>query len=148
MPHPGRVGVCQFVDQDQLGLASECQVEIEFLELASAVLDFTARKQLEPQHELSGFATLVVLDESHDHVALLIAHQVASDLQHAVGLAHPWREPEEDLELPAPRLKFLLLHPFQQCIRIGSVGWFTHASKGPFTTTVWPRTGATRQAPG
>jgi hypothetical protein len=52
----------------------------------------------------------VRLDEADDHVEVLLAHQVPRDLKHAVGLADPRGEPEEDLELAPLRAGLFGLH--------------------------------------
>ena len=51
MPAVRSVGVGELVDDDQLGLALERRVEVEFLERASVVFDLAPRQDFEPLDE-------------------------------------------------------------------------------------------------
>ena len=123
MPAVGRVGVGELVDDDQLGLARERRVEIEFLERAAAVFDLAPRQDFEPLDERARLGAAMGLDEPDDDIDAFV-FQAPGVLQHGVGLADAGRRAEEDLQ-PA---RSLPPERGQKRVRIrasgvGSVGW-------------------------
>jgi hypothetical protein len=60
--------VRQLVDQDQARLARQCRVEVEFSELAAAVLDLRRRQHRQPDQQRGGLAAAVGLDDTGHHV--------------------------------------------------------------------------------
>ena len=63
MPAVGSVGVGELVDDDQLGLARERRVEIEFLERAAVIFDPAPRQDFEPFDERARLGAAMRLDE-------------------------------------------------------------------------------------
>ena len=117
------VGVGEFVDDDQLGLARQRPIQIEFLDRASVVFDLMPRQDFEPLDERARLDAAMSLHEPDDDIDPFV-FQAPRVLQHGVGLADPGRSAEEDLQparsLPAERR--------QKRVRIrasgiGSVGW-------------------------
>ena len=58
------VGVSELVDDDQLGLARQRRVEIEFLDRAAVVLDLAPRQDFEPLNERARLGAAMGLDEA------------------------------------------------------------------------------------
>ena len=117
------VGVGELVDDDQLGLARERRVQIEFLERAAVVFDPAPRQDFEPFDERARLGAAMSLDEPDDDIDAFVL-QAPRVLQHGVGLADAGRGAEKNLQparsLPAERR--------QKRVRIrasgvGSVGW-------------------------
>ena len=123
MPAVGSVGVGEFVDDDQLGLALERRVEIEFVDRAAVVFNPAPRQDLESFDQRARLGAAVRLDEPDDDVDAFVL-QAPRVLQHGVGLADAGRGADKNLQpasgLPAERR--------QKRVRIrasgiGSVGW-------------------------
>ena len=110
-----RVGVGEFVDDDQLGLARQRGVEIEFLDRAAAILDLAPRQDFQPLDQRAGFGAAVRFDEPDDDVDAFF-FQAPRVLQHRVGLPDAGRCAEEHLQpargFPAERR--------QQRVRVGA----------------------------
>ena len=100
------VGVGELVDDDQLGLALERRVQIEFLDRAPVVFNHAPRQDFEPLDERARLGAAMSLDEPDDDIDAFV-FQAPGVLQHGVGLADPRRRAEKDLEparsLPAER---------------------------------------------
>ena len=96
-----RVGVRQFVHQDQRGPPRQRCVQVEFLQRDAAMRHLAPRQHFEPLQQRFGFLALVRFDVPADHLdpVLLLA---AGRFQHRVGLAHARRGAEKHLQ-PAPR---------------------------------------------
>ena len=127
MAAAGRVGVGEFVDQDDLRPAGEDGVEVHLLEPAALVLDAPARNDLETLEQRLGLLPAVGFDDADDDVvAVLLAG--ARRLQHFVGLADAGSGADEDAQLADAAL----LSPgrFQQGVGrrspVGIVSFFRH----------------------
>src|SRR5262249_28300984 len=93
----GNVGVCEFVHEDDGGLAGEDGVEVHFLEERAFVLDFLARDGFELGDEfLDAFAT-VGFDDADDHV-FATAVTANGFAEHGESLADAGRVTQEELE--------------------------------------------------
>jgi hypothetical protein len=97
MPAVGSVGVGEFVDDDQLGLARQSRVQIKFVEGAAVIFDLTPRKDFEPFDERARFGAAMRLGKPNDNIDAFIS-QASRVLQHGVGLADAGRGPEENLQ--------------------------------------------------
>ena len=117
----GRVGVGQLVDEDQRRLAGQRAVEVELLQRGAAVLDGTARKDLEPAQQRLGLGPAVQLDVADHEVDTVIA-LLTGGLEHRVRLADAGRGAEEHLQLAATLSSLQLLDAGQQRIGIGPGG--------------------------
>ena len=117
MPAVRSVGVCELVDDDQLGLAGKRRVDVEFLERAPVVFDPAPGQNFEPFDERARLGAAMRLDEPDDDVDAFIS-QAPRVLQHGVGLANAGRSAEKNLQpariLPAERR--------QKRVRIGASG--------------------------
>ena len=100
------VGVGELVDDDQLGLARQRRVEVEFLDRAAVILDLAPRQDFEPFDERARLGAAMRLDEPDDDIDAFVL-QAPRVLQHGVGLADAGRGAEEHLQpargLPAER---------------------------------------------
>ena len=81
----GRVGVSEFVDDDQLRLPLERRVDVELADGVAAVVDHAARQDLESLEESARLGAPVRFDEADDDVDALVL-QPTRALQHRVGL--------------------------------------------------------------
>ena len=138
MPAIGSVAVSELVDDDQLGLARQRRVEIEFLDRAATVLDRAPRQDFKPMNERARLGAAVGLDQADDDIDPLVL-EAPRVLQHRVGLADAGRGAEEDLQpaggLPPERR--------QKRVRIGasivgSARWGHRRSSGITTTLADP----------
>ena len=93
----GGVGVSEFVDDDQLGLARQRRVEIEFLDRPAMVLDLPTRQDFKPMNERARLGAAVGLDQADNDVNAFVL-EAARVLQHRVGLADAGRGAEEHLQ--------------------------------------------------
>ncbi len=116
MVRAGRVGVSQFIDQNDSRASSEHGVEVHFLQDDSAILDPAARHLFESVDQGGGLGPAMRLDETDDDVHALVA-QALSFLQHLERLADAGGEAEVDLE-PAP---LLLANQRQEILRRGPI---------------------------
>jgi hypothetical protein len=100
---PGRIGVRELVDQDQLGRAREDRRQVHLLDRRAAVLDAAAGEHLEPRDQRRGLRPPVRLHEADDDVAAGFRLRLAL-LQHPVRLADARGHAEEDLVAAALRI--------------------------------------------
>ena len=96
----GRVGVREFVDDDELGLARQGGVDVEFLEGAAAIFDLAARQDFQTFRQGARFRPTVRLDETDDDVDA-VQLQGPRLRQHGVGLADAGRGAQKDAQLAA-----------------------------------------------
>ena len=99
----GRIGVGEFVDDQQRRLQRQRAVEVELLHGVTMVELRTAGQDLEPVEQRQGLGASVRLDEAH-HDRHPLALQLARGGQHRIGLADAGRGTDEDLEPAAPVL--------------------------------------------
>ncbi len=90
----GRIGVGELIDDDQLRLPRQGGVEIEFLQYASAIIDFTARQNLQPFGQRRRLGAAMGLDQA-DHNVLAVIPGFFRAQQHGVGLADPRRRAQK-----------------------------------------------------
>ena len=113
----------ELVDDDQLGLALERCVQIEFLKRPPVVFNPAPRQDFESLDERAGFGAAMSLHETDDDIEAFI-FQAPRVLQHGVGFADPGRGAEENLQparsLPAERSE-KRVRIRASCI--GSAGW-------------------------
>ena len=106
MPAFRCVGVGELVDDDQLGLARQRRVDVEFGDGAAVVFENAARQDLEPLDERARFRAPVGLDEADDDVDAFLL-EAARVLQHRIGFPDAGRGAEKHLQpahaLPAER---------------------------------------------
>ena len=95
------VGMGQFVDEGDAGMAGDEGVQVHLVEQAALVRDRPARDQLEAFDEGLGFGAAVGLDDA-GHDVHPVPQLGAGRGQHLVGLAHARGGAEEDLEEAAP----------------------------------------------
>ena len=114
MPAAGRVGVGEFVDQHDLRPPRLDRVDVHLVEGLAAILDASARDDLEPFEQRLGFLAAVGLDHP-DHDVVAVLEPGAGLLQHLVGLADAGRRADEDLQLTGAA--FLAPGRFEQRFR-------------------------------
>ena len=113
-----RVGVGVFVEQQQGGTATQRCVEVELHQLAAAILDRNPRQDLETLQQRLCLLAAVGLDDTHDHIDPLEQPPLTGG-QHFVGLPHPRRHAEVDLQ-PAASLTLGFL---QKRVGVGTGGF-------------------------
>ncbi len=118
---PGRVGVGQFVHQDDPRMPRERRVEVELAQRDASVLDLERRQGLKPFQQGVCLGALVGLHVAHHQIHARRSLPLRR-LEHGVGLTHSRHIAEEDLELAARRTPLLLLQSLQQAVRIRSFG--------------------------
>ncbi len=82
----GRIGVREFVDDDQFRTPLQGAVEVEFLNRASLPFHLAARQDFEVADQPLGVGAPMRLDEADDDVDALLLEQPRA-LQHRIGLA-------------------------------------------------------------
>ena len=106
VPAIGSVGVSELIDDDQLGLARQRRIEIEFLDFAAVVFNPAPRQDFEPVNESARLGAAMGLDKADDHIDAFVP-ETPRILQHRVGLADAGRGAEEHFQpargLPAER---------------------------------------------
>ena len=110
-----RVGVGEFVDDDQLGLARQRRVYVEFLDDLAAIIDFSTRKNLQVLGERLRLLASMGFDETDEDIDAIGAAR-AGALQHRIGLADAGRRAEKNAQ-PAARRGF---RHGEQSVRIGA----------------------------
>lgn len=98
------IGMGQLIYQDELGLAGQSGVQIEFPQGDALVGYDQGRKALQTFHQFHGGGSDMGLNIPGHHVHAHIFHLVGH-LQHGIGFPHAGRIAEKDLEpaLPDPR---------------------------------------------
>ena len=109
-----RIGVGEFVDQNDLRPAGQDGVDIHLVEPLPAMFDAPARDDFEALEQGLGLLPAMGLDHADDDV-VAIALAGARLLQHLVGLADAGRRADEDLQLAGAA--FLAPRCFQQGFR-------------------------------
>jgi hypothetical protein len=97
---PGSVGVGEFIDQGNLGLACEDRVKIHLFESGSSVVVGHARNDFKIAHLSVRLRSTVRLDVTNHHVRTAVATSPPF-VEHPVGLADPGRGSQVDAELAA-----------------------------------------------
>ena len=92
-----RIGVRQFIKQQEARLAAERAVDVEFAQLHAPVVILAARKNFVPIEQSLGFRATMGLDDS-DNDPQSFTCPVAGVLQHRIGLADAGPGAEEYLE--------------------------------------------------
>ncbi len=87
----------QFVDECDLGMASEDRVDIHLGEVAAAVVDGAARDDLEVADGFGGVWPTVGLDETDDDIGAAFGPTMAF-AEHREGLADAWGRAEIDAQ--------------------------------------------------
>ncbi len=123
--HPRRVGVREFVDQQQGRTSCERRIEIELVDIA-AWHGGAIRDAIEPLEQPLGFGAPVRLHVAHHHIDAFRV-PAPSRFEHRVGFADARRGAKEDLELAASQPCFLCLHVAQQ--RVGIIATFDHRAQ-------------------
>ena len=77
----GRVGVSEFVDDDECRPARQSGVEIEFHQRMAAIGDWLTRQNLQPLEKLGGLGPAMRFDQADDNV-LALAFQPLRLRQH------------------------------------------------------------------
>ena len=116
MTAAGRVGVGEFVDENQRRAPGEDGVDIHLVEHAALVVDLPARDDLKAFDQRLGFLAAVRLDDADHHVDP-VGQSGAARHQHLVGLADAGRRAEENPQTTA----LLPLRMIEQRVGRGSV---------------------------
>lgn len=119
----GGVGGGEFVNDDELRLARQRRVDVEFLEHVPAIFDSVARQDFVALDQSGRFLPPVALGEADDDIDALQL-QGAGLGEHGEGLGDAGRRAEEDLELAAPLLadgksRWQEVHPDRAVCRDG-----------------------------
>ena len=115
MPAVGRVGVGEFVDDDQFRATAQRGFEIELLDPRALDIDDAARQNFEIADQRLRLGAAMRFDDADDDVAALALQRLRA-LQHRVGLADAGRRAEKH-EQPAA---LPLLGQRQEGIRVGT----------------------------
>src|SRR5215510_14624331 len=98
MPAPGRVGMGQLVDEDNLRSACEDGVEVHLFEPLTFIFDASTRNDVEAfQKRFRLLSPVRFHDPDYDIVAILLPG--ARGQQHLISLADPGRGTDEDPDL-------------------------------------------------
>ena len=89
------IGVGEFVDEHDLGMAGQNRVEVHLLECRPPIVEAAARHDLEVGELLGGAGAAVSLDVGNDHVGAAVA-AAATLVQHREGLSDARRGAEVD----------------------------------------------------
>lgn len=100
MPAFGRIAMGEFVEDQEFGTAHQSPIQIELLQLASAIFEQTARQHLQPLQEARRLAAPMRLDKADHHIDAFV-RQTPRALQHGEGLADARCRAEKDLEASA-----------------------------------------------
>jgi hypothetical protein len=98
MPRAFRVRVGQLVDEDQLGVASQCRFEVEFPQADAAIWNRPSRKDFQPFQEHFGLRPTVRFDVPHDDIHAIGA-LAPCGFQHGIGLSNTRCVAEKDFQL-------------------------------------------------
>ena len=120
MARTRRIGVRQFVHQDQRRMALERGIQIELAQLRIAVFHQARRQDFQPFQQLLRLGALVRFHIARHHVQPFRA-PLARSQQHAEGFADTGGGAEENLQAAAAAPGFGALHFFQQGIGIGTL---------------------------
>ena len=115
----GRVGVRQFVDQNERRPARERRVEVEFLDRRALDVEHQRRQLLQAVEQRRGLGTAVRFQQPDDDVGAG-ARLLVRRGQHRVGLADAGGGAEEDLQPAAALARGRRVDLCQQRVRVGS----------------------------
>ena len=101
MAAAGRIGMGEFVDEDEGRAPRQDRVQVHLVERAALVVDEPARDDLETVDQAFRLAAAMGLDDA-DHDIDPFRPAGAAGGQHLIGLADARRRAEEDLQAPAP----------------------------------------------
>jgi len=140
MARAGNIGVGQFINQNQVGMARQCCINIKFLLRGAPVFHLPPGQDFQPGQQGFGLDAPVRLHDAHNHVNPFVAAQTGS-IQHAVGFAYPGCCPKEDFQFAPFRLPVLCLNTGQQHIGIGSlvIGHGVRSSRARFSFKTFTR---------
>src|ERR1019366_191479 len=68
VPAVGRIGVSEFIDNDEFRLARQGSVDVEFLDDSASILNLAARQNLETFGQAFGFLSSMRLDETDEDI--------------------------------------------------------------------------------
>jgi len=120
VPRARRVGVGEFVDQDDGGSAEQGAVQVELGERGAPIVERPPGQDLESGQERVGLGASVGLDVSDDHVDA-VGTLLARGFQHRVRLAHAGRRAEKHLQLSPTGAGLLFLDAGEERLGIGPV---------------------------
>ena len=100
MARSGRVGMGEFIHQNQRGLAFEDRIEIHFREPMALVAQMRGGDDLETRQKGRGFPAAVGFHHARHNIHSLRAPGPAC-FQHLIGLAHARSSTQENLQPPA-----------------------------------------------
>ena len=126
-----RVGVGEFVDDDQLGPSAERRIEIELLDLRALIVHDAARQNFEIARQRFRLGAAVGFDETDDDVDALLLDRPRA-LQHRKRLADAGRGADE-YEQPAA---LALLGQREQGVGIGSTFGVAFGGQGSAASPV------------
>ncbi len=116
-----RIGVCQLIDQGDLGFALEDLVQAHLLDDDPAVFHLAQGHDFKPIDQRRGFDPAVGFDEADDHVHAALPEGVRL-FKHSVRLAHPGGEADVELEPAA----LALLYQLEEILGARTWGWVGH----------------------
>ena len=111
-----RIGVGQFIHQNQLGLARERAVQIELMQFNAFVWNAFRGELLQPIQQSHGFWAGMRLDIAGHYVKTGFFSPMCG-FQHGVGFADAGGIAKENFQ-PSSGRGFLFLYGFQQSVRI------------------------------
>ena len=120
-----RIGMGQFIDENQFGFSGERSVDVEFTQFVTLVLDALLRNRIQTANHLRRFGASMRLDQTDDQIDTL-SLQGPGGSEHGIGLADTWAGPEEDLQLAPVSLYRLCFQLRQERIRIGTLHFVVH----------------------
>ncbi len=100
MTAAGRVGVGEFVHQDQLRPAGQHGVKVHLVNRSAAVFDLSARDHLEPIQQGHRLLATVRFDDADRNVCPLAPSRLRGQ-QHLIRLADAGRSPQKDFQASA-----------------------------------------------
>ena len=119
MTGTGRIGMRQFIHQDQRWLALQGRIQVELRQLLVAILHLFQRQQFEAVQHGGGFGAAVAFDHAGQHLAPFTM-QFVGGAKHRVGFSNAGRCTKIDAQLAAPSQALLHLQLGQQGIWIGA----------------------------
>ena len=115
-----RVGMGEFVHQNQLRLAGQRGIQIKFAQLDAAIFNQPARECRQTFGQRIGFFAAVGFEVADDDIASG-GEFAAGGFEHRVGFAHAGAHAEKNLELAATLAGLVALNRGEQRIGIGTV---------------------------
>ena len=121
-----RVGVRQFIHQQQRRATQHCRVNVKFVERRTAMFEDATWQNFEAFRQLERVLAPMCLDDADDYINTLGAAR-GRGFEHREGLADAGGRPEEQFETPARPRSLLFAYALEQLVRIGASIGLSHA---------------------